>query len=95
MMERAEYHGESELKWEPVELTEADIELLELVKKSREAYMSLVAISTQIMTEPKRNHYYPPNTPEMEAIMLRMIEELPDGTYRIKTTRDDLDNSKS
>lgn len=33
---------------------------------------------------PKRNHYYPPNTPEMEAIMLRMIEELPDGTYRIK-----------
>lgn len=37
----------------------------------------------------KRNHYYPPNTPEMEAIMLRMIDELPDGGYRIKTTRDE------
>lgn len=41
---------------------------------------------------PKRNHYYPPNTPEMEALMLRMIEELPDGTFKIK---DDLHNSKS
>ena len=36
-------------------------------------------------SRPERNHYYPPNTPEMEAIMLRMIEELPDGTYKIKS----------
>ena len=39
--------------------------------------------------------WYNPITPEMNEIMNRMIEELPDGTYRIKTTKDDLDNSKS
>lgn len=44
---------------------------------------------------PKREELYFTITPEMETIMLRMIEELPDGTYRIKTTRDDLHNSKS
>lgn len=43
----------------------------------------------------KTNISYFPITPEMNSIMLRMIEELPDGTYRIKTSRDDLDNSKS
>ena len=75
MMERVEYHGESELEWKPTELSEADIELLEWVRKGREAYMSLMGIPAQVMTEPKRNYLYPAITPEMEEIMNRMIED--------------------
>lgn len=84
MENRPEYHGESELGWKPIELTEAEIELLEWVKKGREAYMSLVGIPAQVMTEPKHNHYYPSITPEMDEIMNRMIEETPDGKWIIK-----------
>lgn len=43
----------------------------------------------------KREIWYFPITPDMNSIMLKMIDELPNGGYRIKTTRDDLDNSKS
>lgn len=43
----------------------------------------------------KREVWYFPISPEMDRLMTSMIEESPDGTYKIKTTRDDLDNSKS
>ena len=37
----------------------------------------------------KREIWYFPITPEMNSIVLRMIDELPDGGYVIKTTRDE------
>jgi len=98
MMERPEYHGESELEWQPIPENKG---LLHYLRANQPEIIIVPEKVTKEMLEdllkgrPERNHYYPPNTPEMEAIILRMIEELPDGTYKIKTTRDDLDNSKS
>jgi len=43
----------------------------------------------------KREIWYFPISHEMDRLMTNMIEELPEGGYRIKTSRDDLDNSKS
>lgn len=36
-----------------------------------------------------REIWYFPISPEMHSIMLRMIDESPDGGYVIKTTRDE------
>ena len=43
----------------------------------------------------KREIWYFPISHEMDRLMTNMIDDLPNGGYRIKTTRDDLDNSKS
>lgn len=52
-------------------------------------------IESLLKDRPKRKEPYFPITPDMYSITLRMIDELPNGGYRIKTTKDDLDNSKS
>jgi hypothetical protein len=60
----------------------------------REELLSMIRNLVELRSFP-RQKLYNPITPEMDSIMLRMIDELPNGGYIIKTTRDDLDNSKS
>ncbi len=60
----------------------------------RKELMEMIRNLVQLRSVP-RQPLYNPITPEMNSIMLKMIDELPDGGYRIKTTQDDLDNSKS
>jgi len=60
----------------------------------REELLAMIRNLVELRSMP-RQELYNPITPEMDSIMLKMIDELPDGGYIIKTTRDDLDNSKS
>ena len=47
----------------------------------------LIEWSKQWAESRTKRIWYNPITPEMDRLMTNMIEELPDGTYRIKTSR--------
>ncbi len=55
----------------------------------REELLAMIRNLVELRNLP-RQELYNPITPEMDSIMLRMIDELPNGDYRIKTTRDGL-----
>lgn len=49
-MERAEYYGESELRYKPVNLTIADYEWLEFIKTCNKIYSELTSIPQLTVT---------------------------------------------
>ena len=87
MMEEPEYHGESELEWQPVPENKG---LLHYLRMNQPEIVIVPEKVTKEMLEgllkdrPERNHYYPPNTTAMEELMNKMIEQTPDGKFIIK-----------